>query len=132
MPPLPSVVAVLVDTSVLIDLLRGHAAARDYLRGLDEPPLASEVTRVEVLRGLRPVEREPTERLFDALRWVAVGEAIARRAGELGRRWDRHRPGIALADLVIAASAEHLGADLATTNVRHFPMFPELTPPYRA
>lgn len=132
MPPLPSVVAILVDTSVLIDLLRGHQAARDYLRGLDELPLASEVTRVEVLRGLRPAERGVTERLFDALRWVAIDEAIARRAGELGRRWDRHRPGIALADLVIAATAEHVGAALATTNVGHFPMFPELAPPYSA
>jgi predicted nucleic acid-binding protein len=54
---------------------------------------------------------------------------IARRAGELGRRWDRHRPGIALADLIIAATAEQLGADLATGNVRHFPMFPDLRPP---
>jgi hypothetical protein len=125
-------VAVLVDTSILIDLLRGHPAARDYLRGLDEPPLVSEVTRVEVLRGLRTTERDATERLFDALRWVAVDEAIARRAGELGRHWDRHRPGIALPDLVIAASAEHLDAELATMNVRHFPMLRELSPPYKA
>lgn len=121
---------VLVDTAVLIDLLRGHAAARDYLRGLDELPLVSEVTRVEILRGLRPAERDATERLFDAVRWVDVDEAIARRAGELGRHWDRHRPGIALADLVIAATAEHVGASLATTNVRHFPMYAGLRPPY--
>jgi predicted nucleic acid-binding protein len=127
---LPAIVAVVVDTSILIDLLRGRAAARDYLRELDEPPLVSEVTRVEILRGLRPAERKATERLFDALRWVAVDEAISRRAGELGRQWDRQRPGIALADLVIAASAEHLGASLATTNVRHFPMFAALAPPY--
>ncbi len=129
---LPSAVTVLVDTSVLIDHLRGNAAARDYIRGLVVVPIASEVTRVEILRGLRTAERDATERLFDALQWVAVDEAIARRAGELGRRWDRHRPGIALADLIIAATAEHLGADLATTNVRHFPMFPALAPPYRA
>jgi len=124
--------AVLVDTSILIDLLRGHPGARDYLRGLDELPLVSEVTRVEILRGLRTAERDATERLFDTLRWVAVDESIARRAGELGRRWDRHRPGIALADLIIAASTEHQGAELATTNVRHFPMFAELAPPYSA
>jgi predicted nucleic acid-binding protein len=125
-----SVVAVLVDTTVLIDLLRGQPAARDYLRTLTTVPFASEVTRVEVLRGVRAGERDTTERLFDALRWVAIDEAIARRAGELGRRWDRHRPGIALADLVIAATAEHLDAELATTNVRHFPMLPTLAPPY--
>ena len=130
-PPLPHAVPVLVDTSVLIDLLRGNPAARDYLRALTEVPIASEVTRVEILRGLRAAERDATERLFDAVRWAGLDEVIARRAGELGRRWDRHRPGIALADLIIAATAEHMGADLATTNVRHFPMFPALAPPYR-
>jgi predicted nucleic acid-binding protein len=48
----------------------------------------------------------------------------------LGPSSSRHRPAIALADLIIAATAEELGADLATGNVRHFPMFPELQPPY--
>jgi predicted nucleic acid-binding protein len=33
--------------------------------------------------------------------------------------------------LVIAATAEQLGLPLATLNVRHFPMFPELEPAYR-
>jgi predicted nucleic acid-binding protein len=33
-------------------------------------------------------------------------------------------------DLVIAATALELGAMLATANVRHFPMFAGLTPPY--
>ena len=122
--------AVLVDTTVLIDLLRGNPAARDFLSRLTEVPLASEVTRVEILRGLRAAERDATERLFEALRWARVDEGIARRAGELGRRWDRHRPGMALADLIIAATAEQLAADLATSNVRHFPMFPGLRPPY--
>ena len=125
-------VTILVDTSVLIDLFRGKLDARQYLTGLREVPIASEVTRVEILRGLRADEREATERLFEALRWSLVDEAIARRAGELGRQWDRHRPGIALADLVIAATALSVGADLATTNVRHFPMFPELKAPYQA
>ena len=124
--------AVLLDTTVLIDLLRGNPAAREYLSRLAEVPLVSEVTRVEILRGLRAPERAATERLFDALRWAGVDEVIARRAGELGRRWDRHRPGMALADLIIAATAEQLAAELATSNVRHFPMFAGLRPPYPA
>ena len=33
-------------------------------------------------------------------------------------------------DLVIAATALALGAQLATSNPRHFPMFTGLTPPY--
>lgn len=120
----------LFDTSVLIDILRDDPAALEYVRGVREVPACSEVSRIEVLRGLRRAERASAERLFETIRWVPVDERLARRAGELGRRWDRHRPGISLADLVVAATAEELDARLATANVRHFPMFEQLSPPY--
>lgn len=122
--------SIVFDTSILIDILRADSAALDYVREVPEVPSCSEVTRVEVVRGLRSAERTSAERLFQALRWVPVDEPISRRAGELGRRWDRHRPGISLADLVIAATAEQLDAELATTNVRHFPMFESLRSAY--
>jgi len=123
-------VSIVFDTSILIDILRADPAALDYVRGVPEVPTCSEVTRIEVVRGLRSAERTSAERLFQAIRWVPLDEPLARRAGELGRRWNRHRPGISLADLVIAATAEHVEADLATTNVRHFPMFEGLQRPY--
>lgn len=122
--------SVVLDTSVLLDVLRGDRAAIGFVRRLDDVPICSEVTRVEVARGLRSSERSRAEQLFRSLRWLPVDEAVARRAGELGRRWDRHRPGVALADLVIAATVEHVGGDLATGNVRHFPMFARLRSPY--
>lgn len=122
--------SVVFDTSILIDVLRSDSAALDYVRGVEEVPTCSEVTRIEVVRGLRSAERASAERLFQAVRWVPLDEPIARRAGELGRRWDRRRPGISLADLVVAATAELTGAELATTNVRHFPMFERVQPPY--
>ncbi len=122
--------SIVFDTSILIDILRADPAALDYVRGVPEVPTCSEVTRIEVVRGLRSAERTSAERLFQAIRWVPLDEPLARRAGELGRRWNRHRPGISLADLVIAATAEHVEADLATTNVRHFPMFEGLQRPY--
>ena len=122
--------SVVFDTSILIDVLRADPAALDYVRGATAVPSCSEITRIEVARGLRSAERTSAERLFQAIRWIPVDEPIARRAGELGRRWDRHRPGISLADLVIAATAEHVDAELATTNVRHFPMFESLRTPY--
>jgi predicted nucleic acid-binding protein len=123
-------VTVVFDTSVLIDILRNDAAAIEYATTLPDVPTCSEVTRVEVVRGLRSAERSRAEQLFRTIRWFPVDEPIARHAGEFGRRWDRHRPGISLADLVIAATVEHAGAELATTNVRHFPMFGDLQPPY--
>jgi predicted nucleic acid-binding protein len=122
----------IVDTSVLIDVLRGHAAARDYLASVPHRLIASEVTRVELLRGIRSGERAAVESLCRALAWVGVDEAISRRAGQLGRDWRRSHAGISLADLVIAATALESGAGLATMNVRHFPMFPDLQAPYGA
>lgn len=122
----------LLDTSVVIDLLRGYEPALRFAENLDEVPSCSELTRVEVLRGLRSSERAPADRLLRSVRWTDVDEPIARRAGELGRRWRRSHSGLSVADLIIAASAEELGAELATCNVRHFPMFPGLRPPYRS
>lgn len=122
--------SVVLDTSILIDILRNDPEALEYVTGLEEVPICSEVTRVEVTRGLRRAERAGAERLFQALRWVPLDEPIARRAGELGRRWDRHRPGISLADLVVAATTEQVGAELVTANIRHFPMLAGLQPPY--
>lgn len=119
-----------IDTSILIDLLRQLPAARDYLLSQAQVPTCSEVTRVEVLQGLRSSERRAAEALFEALTWADVDERIARRAGELGRQYRRSHPGLAVADLVIGATALELEQPLATLNVRHFPMFPRLRPPY--
>jgi predicted nucleic acid-binding protein len=38
--------------------------------------------------------------------------------------------GIDIPDAIIAATAEHHGLELATLNLKHFPMFPRLKPAY--
>lgn len=123
---------VLVDTSVLIDVLRGEPAAAELLR--DErrkaPLHASEVTRLEVLAGMRPNEERGTRQLLEILVWHPLDEAVAELAGDLGRRWLPGNRGIDSADLAIAATAVTLEAKLLTRNVRHFPMFPDLAAPY--
>ena len=120
---------VVLDTTVLIDVLRGDETARRWLGGLDEVPTCSEVCRIEVIRGLRSAERSAAEVLFAGLDWAEVTEPIARLAGELGRR-HRASHGLAVADLVVAATAQHLGAALATHNLRHYPMLADLEAPY--
>lgn len=121
---------VVLDTSVLIDHLRASAPATEYLAGLDDRPACSEISRIEVIQGLGSAERRAVERLFALISWVAVDEVIARRAGELGREWRRSHPGIGVADLAIAATAEQMDAALATRNLKHFPMFEGLRAPY--
>jgi predicted nucleic acid-binding protein len=122
--------SVVLDTTVLVDQLRGSEEAFEYLAGLEDPPICSEITRIEVMQGLRSSERRAANRLFATVTWAPVSESVARRAGELGRRWRRSHPGIGVADLAIAATAEEMDATLATRNIKHFPMFEGLRAPY--
>jgi predicted nucleic acid-binding protein len=123
---------VVVDTSVLIDVLRGERAAAAVLREAREagPLQASEVTRLEVLAGMRAREEDATRTLFGAFVWHPLDEGIAEIAGELGRQWLPGNSGIDSADLAIAATAVALDAQLLTRNVKHFPMFAGLSAPY--
>jgi predicted nucleic acid-binding protein len=123
---------VLVDTSVLVDHLRGRQAAADLLeeeRSIG-PLHASEITRLEVLAGMRPPEEEGTRSLLATLVWHPVDAEVAEEAGRLGRRWLPSHRGIDGADLAIAATAILTGGRLLTLNVHHFPMFVDLRPPY--
>jgi predicted nucleic acid-binding protein len=124
---------ILVDTSVLIDHLRGESAARLALaeavqRG--ERLACSVVTKVEVLAGMRPDEERATRRLLDALDWIPVDDEIAERAGAMANRYLRSHPGVDPVDFIIAATVELHDATLWTRNLKHFPMLDGLTPPY--
>lgn len=125
--------AVLVDTSVLVDHLRGYPPATDALRGLilrGRPRTASVLTRTEILRGLPQRQLPSWSSLADILTWLPVDVAVADRAGELADQFRRSHAAVDLVDYVIAATAELSGADLWTRNVRHFPSLPGLRPPY--
>ena len=91
---------------------------------------ASEITRFELLSGLRPGEEEEVERLSSEQGRVPVTEKVARQAASLARTHRASHAGIEDADYLIAATALDLEARLLTTNVRHFPMFAGLEPAY--
>jgi len=125
--------SVVVDTSVLIDHLRGKVEARDALTEVmvnGELVVGSVLTRTEILAGMRPTEATATYALLDALEWSPVSVEVADRAGALASTYLRSHPGVDTVDYVIAATTEVLGARLWTRNVKHFPMIAGLAAPY--
>ncbi len=124
---------IVVDTSVLIDHLRGRDEARSALAGAAHSGtrvVASVLTLVEVLAGMRPAEEPATRQLLDNIELIDVDAALAEDAGRLANRYLRSHPGVDPVDYVIAATAQHLDAELWTRNIKHFPMFPDLVSPY--
>lgn len=123
----------LVDSDILIAHLRGAAPARDWL--LDaraEGPLAISVVSIaQLIGGMRGAELREVWRLLASFRAEPVTEIIARRAGDFMREYRRSHSGIGLGDYLIAATADVNGYEPATFNVKHFPMFQNLRPPFK-
>jgi predicted nucleic acid-binding protein len=121
----------LLDTTVLVDALRGRdAAAR--LRGLHESkeiPWICAVNVEEVLRGIREHERAVTMRLLRGLHLAPLGRAEGTRAGDWRRDFATKGITLSQADCLIAAAAVGVRARLATGNPKDFPM-PELEVEY--
>jgi predicted nucleic acid-binding protein len=124
---------ILVDGDVLIEHLRGNAAARDWLvtaRQSSGPLAVSVVSLTEIAGGMRSPERREVVRLLGSMHRFEVTEQVAWRAATLMREYRRSHSGIALGDYLIAATALSEGLELATLNLRHYPMFPELARPF--
>jgi hypothetical protein len=111
-----------LDTDVLIDLLRGREATRAFLHDLaaHSVPCCSTISVAEVHAGMRQEETARTTDLLDGLVILPVTREIAEVAGHFKRRSKSRR--LELADCLIAATAHVEGASLATGNVKDYPM----------
>jgi predicted nucleic acid-binding protein len=115
----------LLDTTVLIDILRGRPGTISRLRSLranGDVPCVCAVGVDEIARGLRPNEAEATRRLFRGLRVLPLGEAEGWQAGTWRRDFAATGVTLAQADCLIAAAALSAGARLCTGNPQDFPM----------
>jgi predicted nucleic acid-binding protein len=122
---------VLLDTDVLIDYLRGLPRAVAFVEGLDLPPLVSAVTVAELYAGVRDDQERPLlEAMLETTLIVAVDAEVAKRAGLYKRDYFKSH-GVGIADAMVAASASHAEALLATPNKKHFPMLSKVAVPYR-
>ena len=111
----------MLDTVALIDYYHGRPGVLPFLDAiLDREAIGafSTVTELELWQGIRPGEEERHQALLVLLERVPLDGIIARRAGELRRRFGLQR--LSLPDAAIAASAEVAGCTLVTRNARGF------------
>ncbi len=111
----------LLDTDVLIDVLRGRDTARARLVDLISRfvPCCSVITVAEIYAGMRQEEEDATRMLLDGLIMIPVTGETAELAGRLRYKAKSRR--LELADCLIAATALIESATLATGNVKDYP-----------
>ena len=115
---------VLLDSTVLIDALRGRPAA-DRIRGMRRSRVqlwVSPISIEEIWRGLRPEEQIRAARLIDAMRLAPIDRTVAKTAGSWRRAYAQEGVTLYQADCLIAASSQRIDARLATGNPSDFPM----------
>jgi len=127
----------LVVSDVLIEHLRGKEPARDWLvraRQSPGPAAISAVGLAEIAGGMRPPERRAVMRLPGSMQRFEVTGQLAWRAAALMQEYRRSHSGISAGPAseatLIAATALTEGLELATLNVRRYPMFPGLPRPF--
>jgi predicted nucleic acid-binding protein len=117
-------VLTLLDTTVLIDYLRGAPASERVEALLDRGDIActTAINVEEIVRGVRPKERKHATELLEGLLIVPLGAREGWRAGTWRRDFSAEGITLSQADCLIAAAALTADAILATGNPKDFPM----------
>jgi predicted nucleic acid-binding protein len=121
-------VQILLDTSVLIDILRSRLGRREWLAAIvrdGHTPATSALNVAEVYAGMRPEEERQTKYFLLSLNCHSISADVGERAGKLKNHWARKGRTLTLADAMVAAIALEQRCPLATDNLKDFPM-PEL------
>ena len=119
----------LLDTTVLVDVLRGRTAVMAALAGAVRSGHelgTSVINMAEVYSGVRDKEEIKARELLSELTCFPVTASIAVRGGILRNMWARRGITLGLADMMIAATALEHNLVLATDNRKDFPM-PEIS-----
>jgi predicted nucleic acid-binding protein len=112
----------LIDTSVIIDFLRGHPPAAGFIQQtlLQDRPLLHPLIAAEVLDGARDRrELNQFDKALAALTPVVVDAADWDEALDIFRA-NRLSHGVGWPDCLLAATCLRLSVAIATLNVKHF------------
>jgi predicted nucleic acid-binding protein len=106
----------LLDTNILIDVLRGEAVALAWLEEQQQPHI-SVITWIEVLVGCREGETSRVHDWLESFPRLPLDDAIATETVVL-----RQQHGLKIPDAIILATARCGDCSLATRNVKDFPL----------
>jgi predicted nucleic acid-binding protein len=118
--------ALLIDTDIFIDYLKGVQPARALLDSAQFDFYYSSWTRKELLAkpGLKESERQEVGALLRLFRMISVDDAIAEKYWQLLKKYEAQ--GLRQADAIIAATAWQRSFPLLTRNQKHFRVISEI------
>jgi predicted nucleic acid-binding protein len=114
---------VLLDTTVLIDFLKGRSGAVASVSRLEQRgdvPFICAIVVEELSRGIRPREQDQLMLLLEGLDVAPLGVPEGRLAGYWRRTLAKRGRTVSQADALIAAAAVGVDARVATGNPGHF------------
>jgi predicted nucleic acid-binding protein len=117
----------MLDSTFLIDYLRGDQEAVSRWARIFETgdePYVNDVVVCEVRSGLRQADAPTFERLLEPMECIQPSREAALRAGAW--RWEARSRGytLSVADTLVAAAADAVGASVLTRNARDFSRLP--------
>ena len=114
----------LIDTDVLIWVLRGNKRYEDLLLNLkDKEPLSiSTITIAEVYKNIYPSEMIKTETILSEFQTWDITSLIAKQAGLYWQQYRKQLKNLNITDCLIAATASIHDLALVSLNKKHFPM----------
>ena len=119
-----------LDTDVVIDYLRGQPEAVLFFKNNSDRSILSAIVVAELYAGVRgDSEEQMLDRLLSIHPIIPVTAEIAKAGGLLRRKFGKSH-GVDVADAILAATAQAENAELATLNVKHYPMMHGLRPAY--
>jgi predicted nucleic acid-binding protein len=118
----------LLDTSILVELLRGNAEIKEKVKVMErerETFRASAASAFELYYGAYTSSRAEEnikliKDLLKSLELISYNEMMAEILGEILARLRKEEKMIDLRDLFISATAIGLGERLSTMNLRHY------------
>ena len=117
----------ILDSSFVIDHLRGDAGARGRWRRMFEEgdqPVVTEIVVCEVRTGLRAQDEPILDRFLFPTQFVQPGRETALLAGVWRAEMSAAGRKLGLPDALIAAAAFHLNGGVVTRNIRDFALTP--------